>query len=70
LKAIELLLERKLSVKEVALEVGYNSVPTFSNTFFKFLGQRPSDYLNREEILAILYHEMAHFNKYMYMEFT
>ena len=51
LKAIELLLERKLSVKEVALEVGYNSVPTFSNTFFKFLGQRPSDYLNREEIL-------------------
>lgn len=26
------------------------------------------DVLNREEILAILYHEMAHFNKYMYME--
>ena len=51
LKAIELLLERKLSVKEVALEVGYNSVPTFSNTFFKILGQRPSDYLNGEEIL-------------------
>jgi len=51
LKAIELLLERKLSVKEVAQEVGYNSVPTFSNTFFKILGQRPSDYLNGEEIL-------------------
>ncbi|MEO8533060.1 MAG: AraC family transcriptional regulator [Flavobacterium sp.] len=52
LKAIELLLERKLSVKEVAQEVGYNSVPTFSNTFFKILGQRPSDYLNGEEILV------------------
>ena len=51
LRAIELLLERKLSVKEVAEEVGYNSVPTFSNTFFKILGQRPSDYLNGEEIL-------------------
>ncbi len=51
LKAIELLLERKLSVKEVAEEVGYNSVPTFSNTFFKILGQRPSDYLNGKEIL-------------------
>lgn len=51
LKAIELLLERKLSVKEIAEEVGYNSVPTFSNTFFKILRQRPSDYLNRSEIL-------------------
>jgi len=51
LKAIELLLERKLSVKEIAEEVGYNSVPTFSNTFYKILRQRPSDYLNRDEIL-------------------
>jgi len=51
LKAIELLLDRKLSVKEVALEVGYSSVPTFSNTFFKILGQRPSDYLNGEDVL-------------------
>lgn len=51
LKAIELLLEKKLSVNEVAQAVGYNSVPTFSNTFFKTLGQRPSDYLNGVEIL-------------------
>jgi Zn-dependent protease with chaperone function len=46
------------------------------NTLFNF--NRPTnaiymtrkcfDVLNREEILAILYHEMAHFNKYMYME--
>jgi AraC-like DNA-binding protein len=52
LKAIELLLDRKLSVKEVAQEVGYNSVPTFSNTFFKILGQRPSDYLNGKDVLG------------------
>ncbi|WP_426065351.1 helix-turn-helix domain-containing protein [Flavobacterium sp. DSP2-3-1] len=51
LKAIELLLEKKLSVNEVAQAVGYNSVPTFSNTFFKILGQRPSDYLKGIEIL-------------------
>ena len=51
LKAIELLLEKKLSISEVARTVGYNSVPTFSNTFFKILGQRPSDYLNGVEIL-------------------
>ncbi len=51
LKAIELLLEKKLSVKEVAQAVGYNSVPTFSNTFYKILRQRPSDYINGERIL-------------------
>lgn len=51
LKAIELLLEKKLSVNEVARAIGYSSVPTFSNTFFKILGQRPSDYLNGVEIL-------------------
>ena len=51
LKAIELLLEKKLSVNEVAQAVGYSSVPTFSNTFFKILGQRPSDYLKGIEIL-------------------
>lgn len=51
LKAIELLLEKKLTVNEVAQAVGYNSVPTFSNTFFKVLGQRPSDYLNGIKIL-------------------
>jgi len=51
LKAIELLLEKKLSVKEIAQEVGYNSVPSFSNTFYKTLRQRPSDYLNQDEIL-------------------
>ncbi|KGO89976.1 AraC family transcriptional regulator [Flavobacterium suncheonense] len=51
LKALELLIEKKAPVNEVALAVGYNSVPTFSNTFFKLLGQRPSDYLKGQEIL-------------------
>ena len=51
LKAIELLLEKRAPVSEVAQAVGYSSVTTFSNTFFKVLGQRPSDYLNGKEIL-------------------
>lgn len=44
LKAMELLLEKKLSVNEIAQAVGYNSTPTFSNTFFKVLGMRPTEY--------------------------
>jgi len=51
LRAIELLLEQRLPINEVAQAVGYTSTPTFSNTFNKVLGQRPSDYLNRLEIL-------------------
>ena len=44
MRAIVLLLEQQLSVKEVASLVGYNSIPTFSNTFYKILGIRPSEY--------------------------
>lgn len=51
MRAIALLLENKVSVKEVASLVGYNSVPTFSNTFSKILGIRPSDYVKRTQIL-------------------
>lgn len=51
LKAIELLLEKKIPVNEVSQAVGYSSTTTFSNTFYKILGQRPSDYLNGKEVL-------------------
>jgi AraC-like DNA-binding protein len=43
--ALQLLLEDKMSVKEVAAMVGYNSVPTFSTTFYKIVGIRPSEYV-------------------------
>jgi len=45
------LLEKKLTVNKIAKALGYNSFTTFYNTFFKVLGQRPSDYLNGVEIL-------------------
>lgn len=51
LKALELILERRLPINEVSLAVGYSSVPTFSNTFYKFMGQRPSEYSRGIEIL-------------------
>jgi len=54
LKAIELMIEKKMTINEVAIAVGYNSVPTFSNTFYKLLGQRPSEYINGVEVLRKL----------------
>ncbi|WP_306350155.1 AraC family transcriptional regulator [Flavobacterium sp. '19STA2R22 D10 B1'] len=51
LKAIELLLEHRTPVSEVALMVGYNSIPSFSNTFYRLMGQRPSEYLKTEGVL-------------------
>ncbi len=50
--AIVLLLENQLSVKEVASLVGYNSIPTFSNTFYKILGIRPSEYQKQTSIFS------------------
>ena len=47
MRSIVLLLEHRLSVKEVSSMVGYNSVPTFSTTFYKILGTRPSDYVKQ-----------------------
>jgi len=44
IRAIELLLEKRFSVSEIASEVGYSSIATFSNTFYKFTGKRPSEY--------------------------
>lgn len=45
MKALQLLLEDNMSINEVAMQVGYESVPTFSNTFNKIIGIRPSEYM-------------------------
>lgn len=45
LRSLSLILDDKLPINEVASLVGFNSVPTFSNTFYKILGVRPSAYL-------------------------
>jgi AraC-like DNA-binding protein len=54
LKFIELTLDKNYSIQNAALAIGYKSTPTFSNTFYKFMGQRPSDYLNGRKVLQEL----------------
>ena len=49
-KAMEYVLENKHTIGEIALMVGYSSLPTFSNTFLKILGKRPSEYLHGKRI--------------------
>jgi AraC-like DNA-binding protein len=53
MRAVQYLLEDKLPVKEVASLVGYNSIPTFSNTFYKTLGIRPSEYVKIKGVLGV-----------------
>ncbi|TCC87448.1 helix-turn-helix domain-containing protein [Pedobacter hiemivivus] len=43
-KAMEKLLETDLTISEIAYEVGYDSISSFSNTFYKMTGQRPSTF--------------------------
>lgn len=49
LLALKLLLDDKLSIQEVSRRVGYSSLPTFSNTFYKVVGVRPSEYIKSKE---------------------
>jgi AraC-like DNA-binding protein len=44
LTAMEQLLQTKQTVSEIAYNVGYHSLSSFSNTFHKLVGQRPSDF--------------------------
>lgn len=41
-KAMEKLLETDLTISEISYQVGYDSISSFSNTFQKLTGQRPS----------------------------
>lgn len=45
IRALELLADGNVSVSEVAISVGYNSIPSFSNIFYRLVGVRPSDYV-------------------------
>lgn len=42
-KAIELLLKTQKSINEIAYEIGYRSISSFSDTFREFTHSRPSD---------------------------
>lgn len=51
LTALKLLLDSGLSIHEVAIQVGYTSLPTFSNTFNKIIGVRPTEYVKNKKLL-------------------
>jgi AraC-like DNA-binding protein len=44
--AMELLLQRKMSISEIAYEVGFKNPSSFTKSFKKHFGKSPSDYLN------------------------
>ena len=44
--AMELLLDRKMSISEIAYEVGFKNPSSFTKSFKKHFGKSPSDYLN------------------------
>jgi AraC-like DNA-binding protein len=43
-QALELLAEQKYNIYEIAMMVGYGSLASFSNIFYKVAGIRPTDY--------------------------
>lgn len=44
MKSIELILENKLSINQIAYEVGYSSIASFSNSFYQLTHKRPSSF--------------------------
>ncbi|MFD1553513.1 AraC family transcriptional regulator [Putridiphycobacter roseus] len=51
-KSLEYLVNSDHNISEIGSMVGYNSLPTFSNTFTKVMGKRPSEYRKSNEIYA------------------
>lgn len=49
-KSLEYLMNPDYTISEIAHMVGYNSLPTFSTTFSKIMGKRPSEYRKSNEI--------------------
>lgn len=47
-RAISLLRSNALSVKEISNKVGYRSYPSFINAFYKYFGNYPKYYRNRD----------------------
>jgi len=49
-KSLEYLMNSDYNISEIANKVGYSSLPTFSNTFSKIMGKRPSEYRKTNEV--------------------
>jgi AraC-like DNA-binding protein len=44
MKGIELIIEDQLSINQIAYEVGYSSIASFSNSFYSLTHKRPSEF--------------------------
>ena len=44
MKGIELIIEDRLTINEIAYQVGYSSIASFSNSFYSLTHKRPTDY--------------------------
>lgn len=44
LKSIELIIEGKLTINEIAYEVGYSSIASYSNSFYSLTHKRPTEF--------------------------
>ena len=49
IRAIKLMIESNESITNIAYSVGFDSLTTFSNSFYKVTGQRPSLFLKQED---------------------
>lgn len=49
MRALGYLLETRKTVNEIAWDTGYNSVSAFSNTFYKLIGKRPSEFQHKDQ---------------------
>ena len=52
-RAMFLLCETERSVTDICLDVGFNSLGTFSRTFREVVGVTPSEYRERAEVKAV-----------------
>jgi AraC-like DNA-binding protein len=50
MRSIELIIENKLNLTEIAFEVGYGSIAAFSNAFLSLMGKRPTDFKVQKQI--------------------
>lgn len=53
MRALQLLLETKYAINEITEMVGYNSMPTFSNTFHKIVGVSPTEYVKMKGVSSL-----------------
>jgi transcriptional regulator GlxA family with amidase domain len=53
MRGIELIIEDKLNLTEIAFEVGYGSIAAFSNAFQTLMDKRPTDFKRQKQKVAI-----------------